>query len=802
MERLGGIWRDVRFGLRQLRRNPAFAAIAILTLGLGVGATTSVFSVLNGVLLRPLPYAQPESLLRVWVAPNRGVMSGNDALDIQNELPSVDRLVSFTTQSFTVTGMGEPFLVSSARVSDGLLSIFGEAPLMGRDHDFTHMGGDERSEVMIGHGLWQRLFGGDNDILGRTMQLNGVTYEIVGVAPEGFTFPGQTEIWMPRGLVREGCGRGCHTWSNIGTLAAGASIESVQTELDALAVRLEESYPETNTNKPFRAVSLQDDVVGDVRRGLWIVLGAVAAVLLIACANVANLLLVRAAGRTGEMAVRGALGATRRRLVRQTLIESGVMAFLGGMLGLGLAYGGVAAIKRFSASSIPRIDTVAVDMSAALFTLALVAFVTLLFGLTPALRSAGVSLANSLGDAGRGSQTGARNRQRKALVAVEMGLSVVLLFAAGLLLRTFSQLHAVDLGYQTQDIVRFSLNLPGAEYETLEEVRLFYRTMEQQLAELPGVESVGSVFGAPLGRGNISGDVLVEGRPEPAPGDEVEASLKGVSPHYLATMGIPLIRGRTLEPSDDVNALPVAVVNQTFAQEVFPGEDVLGKRVEITVDMGYGSPQWTIVGVFGDIRGRSITTEPVAEIYVPHGQFGPNSLTTSIRTAPGAVVTGEAVRQVVHGLDSNLPIRRFETVQQAIAADVAPTRFYLVLVTAFAGLALLLAAIGLYGVLAYTVSTRTREIGVRVAMGADSSVITRMVVFDGLKPALVGVAAGLFVALLGGRVLESVLYGVQPRDPMVLASVPLVLLAVAALAALIPAARAGALEPAEALSAD
>jgi putative ABC transport system permease protein len=798
MERLGGWMQDVRFGVRQLRRNPAFAAVAILTLGLGVGATTAIFSVLNGVLLKPLPYAEPDELVRVWVGPDRGSMSGLDAFDIQEQLPSVDRLVAMSTSTQTVTGQGEPFLARAGRVSEGILSLFRVAPQLGRDLGFHATQADVSAEVVLGNGLWQRVFGGDPNVVGQTLRVNGVALEIIGVAPAGFAFPADVEMWVPRAIDRPGCQRGCHAWHTVGTLAPGATVARAQTELDALATTLEQTYPDSNTNKKFRVVSLQNDLVGDVSRGLWILLGAVAAVLLIACANVANLLLVRASSRAGEMAVRGAMGATRRRLVRQTLIESAVLATAGGAVGIVFAHFAVRGMRAVSGTSIPRMDAVGVDGAAVLFTLALVGGVTLLFGLSPALRTSAISLADSLGDAGRGA-LGANNRQRRVLVAAEMGLSVVLLVGAGLFLRTFSQLHAVDLGYETQDVVRFSLSLPSAEYETLDEVRTFYRTLEGQLAGLPGVQSVGSSYGAPLGSGNISGDVLVNGRPEPEPGNELGASVKPVSPDYLATMRIPLLNGRTLLSSDDTDALPVAVVNQAFVREVFPSEDPIGKRVTVTVSFDFGSPEWTIVGVVADIRNRSITTEPVSEIYVSHGQFGPSNMTTSLRTAPGVSIPIDAIRREVQALDSNLPIRGLETVQEAIADDVAPTRFYLFLVAVFAGLALLLAAVGLYGVLAYTVSSRTREIGVRVALGAGRRRIVRMVVLDGLRPALLGVVGGLFVAVLGGRVLESVLYGVEPNDPLVLGTVPVVLLLVAVVAALIPALRAGGMDPSEAL---
>ena len=801
MERLGGWVQDLRFALRQLRRNPAFAFIAILTLGLGLGATTTIFSVVNGVLLRPLPFAEPDELIRVWVGEGRGAMSGLDMVDVQNQVASIDRMIGVTTGQYTITGQGEPFIIPTGRVTEGVFSLFRVAPQLGRDLGLASVPADVKSEVVLADATWRRVFGADPEVIGSTLDVNGVAYEIIGVGPAGFAFPDGVGMWVSRPIANEGCERGCHTWRTVGTLAEGASLARVQAELDGLGVSLEQTYPDTNTNKRFRVLTLQDDLVGDVRRGLWILLGAVGAVLLIACANVANLLLVRSTARTGEMAVRGALGATRGRLVRQGLIESGVLAVAGGLVGLGLAHLGIRAVRLFADQSIPRVDTVGLDLQAALFALALVAGVTALFGLSPLAQNARLGLQQSLGGSGRGG-VGGSGAQRRLLVAAEMGLSVVLLVAAGLLLRTFSQLYSVELGYVTEDVTRFTVSLPSARYETLDEVRTFYRTLEDQLAQLPGVESVGSAFGAPFVRSRITGDLLVEGRPEPEPGQEIEASLKAVSPHYLETMRISLVSGRTLEPSDDVEGIPVAVVSETLAREAFPGQDPIGERVRVTVDMGYGSPLWTIVGVAADVRSRSITTEPVAEIYVPQGHFGPASLTTSLRTAPGVPISADMIRREVASLDPNLPIRGFETIADAIADDVAPTRFYLFLVASFAALALLLAAIGLYGVLSYSVSSRTREIGVRLALGAEQKKITRMVVFDGLKPALGGAVIGLLIALAAGRVLESILYGVQPRDLVVLTTVPGVLFAVAILAALVPALRAGKLDPSEALRSD
>ncbi len=800
MERLGGWGQDVSFAARQMRRHPGFALTAVLTLALGIGATSTIFSVVNGVLLQPLPYDAPAELFRVWVGSDRGTMSKPDIDDVEGQLGSVQSLIGFSNTSATVTGMGEPMLVTASRVSEGVLEVFRVAPALGRDIRSDESGPTAAAVVVIGHAFWQRTLGGAPDVLGSTLEIGGVSRQVVGVAPPGFDFPERAELWYPREIDPANCGRGCHTWQTVGQIARGATIASVQAELDGLAVVLAEAHPESNTGKVFRAVGLQDDLVGDVRSGLWILLGAVAAVLLIACANVANLLLVRASDRTGEMAVRGALGATRRRLVRQTLVESALLAAVGGALGLILAVGAVGALRLLAGGTIPRMDVVRIDGIVVLFTVLIASLVALLFGTTPALQNSRTSVASALAYAGRGAHGGAGQRQRRLLVTAEIGLSVVLLVAAGLLLRTFGQLHAVNLGYQTEDIVRFSLNLPSSQYPTLDEIRPFYRTLEGRLSSLPGVESVGSVYGPPLGSGNISGDVLVDGKPEPEPGQENSGSIKSVSPGYLETMRIPVIAGRGLTPADDVDGLHVALVNETLARENFgAAEDAIGEGVSITADFGYGSPMWRIVGVVADIRSRSVTGGPQPEIYVPHGRFGPAYQTISLRMVNGAGVPTAAIRAEVRRLDSDLPIRDLETVEQALAAQVAPTRLYLMLVSLFAGLAVVLAAVGLYGVVAYLVSTRTREIGVRVALGADRGRITRLVIAEGLRPAATGVLLGLALAVMGGRVLEAVLFGVEPRDPAVLVTVPVLLSIVAIAAAWVPAARAARLDPGSAL---
>jgi predicted permease len=520
---MGNLAQDLRFALRSLARRPGFAVVAVMTLALGIGANTAIFSVVNGVLLSSLPYPDPSGLITIDEAPNDpggrpGSMSAPDIFDIESEAPSLSSLVGVNNPSMTLTGLGDPQVVTVTRLTKGLLATFQLTPRLGRDIRADEFGPDAPSIIVLGYGFWQSRFGGSPDMLGRAVTLNGVDYEVVGVAPEGFAYPSTAELWTPRRMDLEGCGRGCSTMRPaVGRLAAGATVESVQAEVDALALTLESAYPETNTGKRFLVRSLQDRVVGGVARGLWLILGSVGIVLVIACANVANLLLVRAATRTGEVAVRRALGASRGRLITQVMVESGVIAVLGGLSGLALAGLGVQLLPLFSAGGIPRIDEISIDGPVLLFTLGSVVLVTVLFGLAPAFALARTSLRTGIGSgATRGGEGRGSGRARGILLGAEVALSAVLLVGAGLLLRSFSQLYAVDVGFETQEILRFKLNLPRGRYTDLDQITTFYRTLEDRIRTIPGVEAAGSVWGPPLGSGNATGTILVDG-PVPNP---------------------------------------------------------------------------------------------------------------------------------------------------------------------------------------------------------------------------------------------------------------------------------------------
>jgi len=794
--------RDLRHALRALVKRPAFTVIAVVTLALGIGANTAVFSIVNAVLLRPLPYEDPDGLVLVWAhGPEnpqaRGVMSEPD-VDDGAALPALSTLVGYRPGETTLTGSQEPELISISRVTRGLLATFGLKPVLGRDLTDAD---DVRSAplvTVISHAFWQTRLGGRRDVLGTTIELAGWLLEIVGVAPPGFDFPDRSEAWVSRRLSPEGCGRGCHTLYALGRLAPDATLESAQSQLSTLATRLSQEFPQTNTNKRFRAVRLADDRVADVRTGLWFVFGSVVLVLLIACANVANLLLVRGESRRSEVAVRAALGASRGRLASQVIMESAVLASVGAAGGVLLALAGVQLIRRIPAETVPRIETVSLDVNVLWFALAMGLAVALLFGLSPALHQSKVSLASNLVTRRRGEAGPRARRSRGLLLATEVALSVLLLTGAGLLLRSFDRLYRTDLGFEPDQLTRFGLALPSVSYDTLPKIVTFYETLEERLAALPGVEAVGSGYGAPLTPFGMTGDVHVEGRPVPEPGAETGGTMHPVTTGYLDTHRIMLLRGRWIEPSDRTESVPVAVVSEQFVRENFQGEDPLGRRFRVTADFGYGAPMWTIIGVVNDVQ-PGLTAEPRADVYIPHSQFGPGSLTVTIRTRPGAAPSFQTLRDLVRSLDTSLPLRSYETVLDAVHRETAPTRFYLTTVGAFAALAVLLACVGLYGVVGYLVARRTPEIGIRMALGARREQVVTMVLAQGVRPAAWGVALGVILALAFGRVAESLLFQVSPRDPLILSGVSALMVIVTLAAAFLPARRASRIDPVTAL---
>lgn len=803
---LDNVRQDLVFALRSLRRNPLFTLVALITIATGVGATTTVFSVVNGVLLKPLPFGEPERLVRIFRTNvdrpgSLSVMAKEDIRDIQ-DLPVFDGVVGYTWSDDVLTGIGDVALIPVGQVTSGILAAFGLEALMGRDLQWEEGYPGNPNVVVVSYGFWTEELGRDPKVLGRSLELEGETFQVVGVAPAGFEYPEGARLWRPMVQSLE-CGRGCHNYRVIAKLARGATLVTASDQLGILGDQLAEAYPDTNEKKRFALFSLDEITVGSVRSQLWILFGAVALVLLVACANVANLLLARSQGRLAEVGVRAAIGASRKRLLLQVMTESLVLAGLGGIGGVVLSVGGVALLRRFSAGALPRLEEVSLDGTVLLFTFGLVLLVALVFGLTPAIKLARTSPSHALGRGRQGGAAGRRSgRARNTLLAGEVALSLALLAGSGLLLKTLVQLSDVELGYETRNVLRFDLSLPEARYSELPEIHGFFQELEEGLRNLPGVISVGSAFGAPMSRWATSGDVLVEGKPDPGPANRPESSLRAVTHSYLETAGIPIIRGRGLDSSDNSGSSLVGVVNETFVRRNFPGEDPLGQQVRITANLGFGSPTWTIVGVVPDVRAYGITDASPAEIYVPQSQMGPGSMTVLVRHAEGVGSLLSGIRGQVESMDPNLPLRNVTTMEALVSEEMAPVRFFLVLLSVFAWIAVALAAAGLYGVVAHLVSRRRQEMGIRLALGATGESLIRMVLLETARPTLVGMAIGLGAAMVAGRILDSFLYQVSSRDPIVLFLAALALFGVATLASYVPARQASRVDPVQTLNAE
>jgi putative ABC transport system permease protein len=811
------ILNDVRFAVRSLARNPGFAAVAVVILALGIGANTAVFSVVNGALLRPLPYPDPDRVVMVWtVNPERGWdRAGMSRPDVESvrELAAVESVEGFAPNTFTLTNADGAEPVQGAHVSGGILQVFGVAPLLGRDirHEENHPRSAERV-VVVSHSFWRSQLGEDPNVLGMRVQLSDEDYEIVGVAPAGFDFPRGAKLWTPH---RHPCysARGCRNVEAVARLSADVDLTEAQASLSTLASALREAFPDTNSRTGLRFERLLDYMVADVRTGLWVLLGAVGLLLLVVCANVANLLLARASSRSVEVGVRAALGASRLRLLGQFLVESLLLAVIGGTAGLTLSLWLVDAFKKTVSASFPRIDAVAIDGSVLLFSLGLTALVAVLFGLSPALHATRRPIAETVAGAGRGTSGRRESAARTWLLVGEVALSVVLLVGAGLLGRSLDQLYRADLGFSNRDVLRFDLYLPASRYGSPEAITALFEELEDRTEVLPGVTSVGSAFGPPLTGVGTAGNIEVEGRPAPDPSERAYANVHPATPGYFRTVGQSLLRGRGIEAADREDAIHVAVVNEAFVRENFPDQEVLGARFKVAVAFGFGE-SWTVVGVVRDVR-RYPGAEPQPEVYVPLAQAGADHpyqirdvrrflarMTVHARGPADAASLFPGIRAQLAAIDPNVIPQTVETVNDAIRHAAAPTRHYLTLMGLFAFLAVALASVGLYGVVAYLVSRRTREIGIRMAFGAGTPQIAATFLRQGIVPAAWGIILGLAGAVLGGKVISSLLFNVAPTDLWVYIGVALLTLAVSATAILLPALRATRVDPVEALRAE
>jgi putative ABC transport system permease protein len=790
---------DLRFGLRVLLKQPGFTAVAVLTLALGIGANTAIFSVVNGVLLRPLPYPASERLLTL-----RSNASLLDLDDLTAQSQSFERVGGMTQQALDYTGGSEPVQVEAAFVTHDLFDVLGAKAAVGRTlTPEDDREGGERVAV-LSHGFWQRQLGGA-DISRMTLPLSGHTYTVVGVLQPSFTAPAESpDVWIP---LRVGNPvavkfRGVHFLSTFWRLKEGASVEAAQAELDAVAGRLEQLYPDENKGRRFRLISLHEDLVGDIRPALLVLFGAVGLVLLIACANFANLLLARAAARRQEVAVRSALGAGRLRILRQMLTESVLLALAGGACGLVLALWGVDILRGFGPEDVPRLKDVGVDWRVLAFTLGVSLLTGLVFGLAPAWRASRANLQDVLKEGGRGDVGGGLTGKllRSVLVVTELALALVLLIGAGLFIKGFWLLRSVEPGFDAARVLTMRVELPETRYKETQAQTEFRRRVIEELNTLPGAE-VAMVSELPLGGASLAHNFIIEGRPPVPVGEEPDLNSRSVGGDYLRVMRIPLREGRDLTPQDTAGAPLVGVVNESFARTYFAGATPVGARVRWA--RATGEPQWvTIVGVAGDVKHFGLDHAEEPAIYTPYAQSQQNWkrwMYLVVRGDAEPSMMTNAVKSKIWAVDSQIPVTKVLTMEEVSASSVASRRFQMTLLAAFACVALLLAAVGIYGLISYSVAQRTHEIGVRMALGAQGRNILALVVRQGLALAAVGLAAGLLGALALTRVLTGLVYGVSTTDPATYAGLSLFLLLVALAACLIPARRATKVDPLTAL---
>ncbi len=807
------LWQDLRYGFRMLARNPGFTAVAVLTLALGIGANTAIFSVVNAVLLRPLPYEEPERLVMVWNELTKEGLpqlwfSEPELIDYRQRQQSFEGMAAFSGGGGNLTGRGEPLRVTAANVSANFFPLLRVDAFLGRT--FTpeeDTPGNDRV-IVLEHGFWQRRFGGDPAIIGETVSLSDNPYTVIGVMPSGFTFPdGTVDLWTPLAIdTADPNGRGSHYLRVLARLKSGVTFEQASADMHNIAKQMEQDYPDYY--RPDRAwntylIPLHESEVGEVRPALLVLLGAVGFVLLIACTNVANLLLARAAVREKEVAIRAALGAGRLRIVRQLLTESVLLALLGGSGGLLLAMWGTDGLVLLSPAGLPRLNEIAVNEWVLGFTLLVSVIAGVLFGLVPALHASRPDLHNTLKEGGRSAAGAGHHRLRGLLVVSEVALSLVLLIGAGLMIKSFYRLLQVNPGYRTENVLTFRLALPSARYAENHQVVGFYERLLEKISALADVRTAGAVSHLPLGGAYSSGSVFVEELPPSSPHfpfGYFESDRRYTTPGYFRAMGMNLLKGRLLEESDHAEAPLVTVVDESFARRAWPAEpNPIGKRVAVNQTPD-GEPLWrTVVGVVRHVKNYGLDTEGREQIYFPHAQFPISTMFVTVRTGGDPVVAQAAVRNQVAALDPSLPLFNVATMEERLAESVAQPRFNVLLLGIFAAVALVLAAIGIYGVISYSVSQRTHEIGIRMALGAQPRDIFRLVVGQGMVLTLIGVGVGLAASFALTRFLESLLFGVSATDPVTFAGVALLLAAVALLACYVPARRATRVDPLVAL---
>jgi putative ABC transport system permease protein len=815
---MGALDQDLRYALRKLRRSPGFTFAAILTLALAIGANTAIFSVVNAVLLRPLPYPNADQLVMLWEQnPHRGwfenIVSGDNFSDWQKQNQVFAGMAAFESNFFTITGSHQAEEVAGERVSANLFSVLGVQPFRGRLF-LPEENTKGKTTVILSYGLWQQRYGGDPDIVGKQISLNGESYPVVGILPPTFSddysssFAEHSQLWLS-GIEPFPQGRESHEYHAIARLKPGVSLAQAQANMNAIATQIEQQYTESR-GWGVAVVGLHDQIVKYARPTLIVLLAAVGLVLLIACANVANLLLVRATGRQQETAIRAALGASRNRLVCQFLVESVLLSMTGGVAGLALAPWASRILVLLTPPDAPHVKSVAINGIVMMFTAALAFGTGIIFGLVPAFGSARVSVNESLKDATRASSGGTKDRRlRDLLVVAEFGLSLALLVGAGLMIKALSHLQHVSLGFNPDHLLTLKVPLEGPQYQRTEKQALFFHDLVSRIEALPGVESASLSRGVPM-RGWAGWSFVTADNPHPAAGEVPDANYIVIGPDYFRTMQIPIRRGRAFSDFDAPSSEPIAIVSESLANKYWPGQDPIGKRLKISGDASDETQPWrVVVGVTGNVRSEGQYAPFIPEIYVPYTQFPwvlyPRNIVVRTTVEPLSIVP--EMRRQVAALDKDVPVSDIGTMREITAGPVQQGQAVTWLLGSLASLALVLAAVGIYSVISYSVSQRTHEIGIRMALGASDGSVAGMVVRQGLRLAVVGLGIGLLGALAMGRIFSGLpfevrwllLFDVRPTDPLILALVPVFLAIVAILACFLPARRAAKVDPIVAL---
>jgi predicted permease len=808
--RLETVLQDIRYGARMLIRNPVFSLVAIITLALGIGANTGIFSVVNAVLLRTLPYPDSDRIVAIeeyHVQGGRGQITAANFVDWRARNHTFENLAGIFTKYSNLTGAGEPERIGVAVVSANFFDVLRVQPGLGRGFAAADEQAGHPAIAILSHALWQRRFGADPSVVGKQVILDEKIYTVTGVMPAGFQYPKLIDVWVPPLRIAPELNSQMDVTQNrisgylsaIARLKTGVTLQQSAAEMDAITAGLRQQYPDSTGDRFDRVVTLQTHVVGDIRPALLTLLAAVAGVLLIACANVANLLLARLNARRKEIVLRAALGAKRGRLIRQVMTESILLSLVGGVFGLLLAWQGISLLVAVAPANLPRITEVNLDWRVLAFTFSISLVTGILFGLAPVVSLAGVDLHNGLKAAGRVAGSAYNHKLGNLLVVAEVTLSIVLLVAAGLLFRSFLKLQSVQMGFDSGNVLTMRVNPAGSKYQTLQQENAFYNDAIGQLESVPGVQSVGLVSVLPLSNGGDTAGYRVEGTPELPPSQWPVANFRIASPGYLRVLDVPILQGRNIDARDTTDSENVVVVNEAFAKYNFRNESPIGKRITFGGEQ-QGKPIWfQIVGEIANIRTLDLQTEPEPDVFLSYGQDSYNGLSFVIKTSIEPTSLTSAIVNAIHNADPMLPVSDIKPMDKIVHESISQPRFNTLLLAVFASVALLLAAAGIYGVMSYMVTQRTNEIGIRVALGGQMRDILKLVIGHGMILTIVGVVLGIAIALGVSRVMSGLLFGVTPTDPLTYTFIALLLSVVALLACYIPARRAARVDPMVAL---